>query len=329
MVTTTTTPTGLGGGGGGGGGPSPSEIEFEWNVERDIEQLDSGHDAPTGAWSDGDVMYVVDASDGKVYTYNMPDAIDARLASLTLSGIDIGEFVSDRPEYTGVVGDGVTEATVEADAAQRGVTVAIEPSDADEAADGHQVALEGVREITATVTSADGSRMRVYHVGFEESGPAPDCLRGAVAVGFSILIYEGGSVGDLVGCAESRHVTALYALDGGAYVSYILGTPEFVNRSFLELYAEGVPATTLVIARSDGPPTADPSRDDVAVQSWPECLRGDISPGCSLVLYEGGSVEELGSCRAGPSRRGSLHPRGRCLCGVHPRGAGVRERWLP
>ncbi len=28
----------------------------------------------------------------RVYTYNMPDAIDARLASLTLSGVDIGEF---------------------------------------------------------------------------------------------------------------------------------------------------------------------------------------------------------------------------------------------
>ena len=35
-----------------------------------------------GIWSDGDVMYVADASDGKVYSYNMPDAIDARLATL-------------------------------------------------------------------------------------------------------------------------------------------------------------------------------------------------------------------------------------------------------
>ena len=41
--------TGLGGGGGGGGGPSgpsPSKLDFEWNVKRDIEQLDSGHDKP-------------------------------------------------------------------------------------------------------------------------------------------------------------------------------------------------------------------------------------------------------------------------------------------
>ena len=28
-------------------------------------------------------MYVADESDGKVYSYNMPDAIDARLATLT------------------------------------------------------------------------------------------------------------------------------------------------------------------------------------------------------------------------------------------------------
>ena len=49
-------------------------------------------------------MYVADASDGKVYSYNMPDAIDARLASLTLSGVDFGEFDSARTEYTGVAG---------------------------------------------------------------------------------------------------------------------------------------------------------------------------------------------------------------------------------
>ena len=47
-------------------------------------------------------MYVADANDGKVYSYNMPDAIDARLASLTMSGVEIGEF-SSREEYEGVV----------------------------------------------------------------------------------------------------------------------------------------------------------------------------------------------------------------------------------
>ena len=41
-----------GGGGGGGGGPTPSDVDFEWNVKRDIEELDGGNDRATGVWSD-------------------------------------------------------------------------------------------------------------------------------------------------------------------------------------------------------------------------------------------------------------------------------------
>ena len=52
----------------------------------------ASNNSPRGIWSDGDVMYVADESDDRVYSYNMPDAADARLASLTLSGVDIGEF---------------------------------------------------------------------------------------------------------------------------------------------------------------------------------------------------------------------------------------------
>ena len=63
-----------GGGGGGGGGPSPSGIEFEWNVTRDIEALDSGHEAPTGAWSDGTLLWIAENGDGAddaVYAYDL------------------------------------------------------------------------------------------------------------------------------------------------------------------------------------------------------------------------------------------------------------------
>ena len=111
------------------------------------------NNSPRGLWSDGEVMYVADASDGKVYSYNMPDAIDARLDSLTLSGVDIGEFDPGRPDYEAVVADGVTETTVEAEAAQSAATVEIAPADADEDADGHQVAVADGSEITVTVTS--------------------------------------------------------------------------------------------------------------------------------------------------------------------------------
>ncbi len=125
----------------------------------------ASNNSPRGIWSDGDIMYVADASDGKVYTYNMPDAIDARLASLTLSGVDFGEFDGGRTEYEGVPGEGVTETTIEATTVQRRTAVAIDPPDADgNEANGHQVSLDRVEEITVTVISADGSRTRVYRV---------------------------------------------------------------------------------------------------------------------------------------------------------------------
>ena len=63
----------------------------------------AGNNSPRGLWSDGDVMYVADESDARVYTYNMPNAIDARLSSLTLSGVDIGEFDRNRTDYEAVV----------------------------------------------------------------------------------------------------------------------------------------------------------------------------------------------------------------------------------
>ena len=204
--------------------------DLERVSEEEFKELSkASNNSPRGLWSDGDVMYVADESDARVYSYNMPNAIDARLASLSLSGVDIGEFDRNRTDYEGTGGEGVTETTVEAEALQRRTSVAIDPPDIDEAAEGHQVALDGLEEVTVTVTSADTSRTKVYRVrlGQEEAaGPALEeaagpasCLRGAVNVGFSLVVYTGGSVEDLVACAEGRNVTALYALAGGEYVS--------------------------------------------------------------------------------------------------------------
>ena len=265
----------------------------------------ASNNSPRGIWSDGDVMYVADESDDRVYSYNMPDAIDARLVSLTLSGVDIGAFDPGRPDYEAVVADGVTETTVEAEAMQPRADVAIDPPDADDEADGHQVALQDLGEITVTVTSADGSRTKVYRVQFPQAAwdpardPWPHCLRGAVSEGFSLVVYEGGSVEELVSCAESRDIVALYALHEGVYVSHILGAPDFVNAGFLELFPDGLPSVTPLVAASNGPPSADPFGDGLeggGQQPWPECLRGDIAAGFSLVVYEGGSVDELEAC---------------------------------
>ena len=270
----------------------------------------ASNNSPRGLWSDGDVMYVADESDGRVYSYNMPDAIDARLASLTLSGVDIGEFDSAREDYTGAPDEGVTETTVEATAAQSRAVVVIDPPDADgDEENGDQAALGGLGEITVTVTSADGSRTRVYVVRLgdpeQEATPEPwpHCLRGDVDPGFSLVLYEGGSVEELEDCAEGRHVSALYATHDGAFVPHILGAPSFVNRSFRELYAAGVPPITLLLAKSDGPATAEPGAGGPpgggAPEPWPHCLRGDVAEGFALVLYEGGGVEDLAACARG------------------------------
>ena len=101
-------------------GPAAEDAEpqdLERVREEEFTELSkASNNSPRGIWSDGDVMYVADESDDRVYSYNMPDAIDARLASLSLSGVDIGEFSSSNTEYEGVVSEGVTETTVEAEA---------------------------------------------------------------------------------------------------------------------------------------------------------------------------------------------------------------------
>ena len=87
--------------------------------------------------------------------------------------------------------------------------------------------------------------------------PWPECLRGDVAEGFSLLLYEGGSVEQLVACARQRAVTAVYVLVGGEWVSYILGAPEFVNQPFQDLYTGGLPPITPLVAKSERPPAGN------------------------------------------------------------------------
>ena len=42
---------------------------------------------------------------------------------------------------------------------------------------------------------------------------------------------------------------ALYVLDDGVWVSYILGAPELVNRSFRELFTDGLPVATPLVGK--------------------------------------------------------------------------------
>jgi Leucine-rich repeat (LRR) protein len=122
------------------------------------------------------------------------------------------------------------------------------------------------------------------------------CLKGDIAKGFSLVVYAGGAIEELAACAESREVAALYTLHEGAYVLYVPGAPDFVNQRFAELYPDGVPPLTALVAGSSGPPSEDPAGDVGRLPSGSQCLHGEIAEGFSLVLYEGGVVEELGAC---------------------------------
>ena len=77
------------------------------------------------------------------------------------------------------------------------------------------------------------------------------CLHGEIATGFSLTNFEGGSVEELETCARSQRVAALYVLHDGDWVSFILGAPDFVNQSFVELYADSLPRVTSLVAKSD------------------------------------------------------------------------------
>ena len=47
-------------------------------------------------------------------------------------------------------------------------------------------------------------------------------------------------------------MVVLYVLHEGAYVSFILGVPDFANQPFRQLFSEGLPALTPLVAASEG-----------------------------------------------------------------------------
>ncbi|MDE2696116.1 MAG: hypothetical protein OXH97_06305, partial [Chloroflexota bacterium] len=81
--------------------------------------------------------------------------------------------------------------------------------------------------------------------------PCATCLRGEVAEGFSLVLYEGGSVDELASCAEAFGISAIYTLADGQWVSYILAAPDFVNARFRELFQDGVPIAAPLVVRSE------------------------------------------------------------------------------
>ena len=120
---------------------------------------------------------------------------------------------------------------------------------------------EGIPPLTPLIAGSNGPASPYTGSDGTSDGDAPQswpaCLRGEVVEGFSLVIYEGGGVDDLVACARSLDVSALYTLNEGQFVSYILGASDFVNQPFRDLYPRGLPPIAPLVAKSDGPPEAN------------------------------------------------------------------------
>ena len=105
-----------------------------------------------------------------------PPADDASLAELGLAGIELSPaFSGDVYAYSASVAADVDETTVTAEASDAGAEVSVTPDDADDNAEGHQVALvEGANTITVTVTAEDGQTTQKYVVTVTRAEPSDD-----------------------------------------------------------------------------------------------------------------------------------------------------------
>ena len=130
------------------------------DTSRDIPVVAAGSDRAYGIWADDETMLIVDGTDDKVYSFNLPEARsdDATLNALTVRPRDIIGFDAERTSYEVGVASDVAEATVTATPNDPNATVAYSGTDADPVTDGHQVALvAGRNTVTVTVTAEDGS----------------------------------------------------------------------------------------------------------------------------------------------------------------------------
>ncbi len=207
--------------------------------------LKAGAGEARGIWSDGDTLWLADAEDAEVYSFNLPDPIQAQLASLSLSDLEL-DFSPQRLSYSLELPPDLDETTVDATATQEVAAVSIEPDDADPD-NGHQVALDGIEALTVNVTSQDGSRSREYRVTFERTA----CFGGAGGLGderLSTVEFAGGSLDALEACALEHGLSALYHFDGDSWRGLFLDAPDFLSRPFRGRFADGVPAASVFIA---------------------------------------------------------------------------------
>ncbi len=157
------------------------------------------------------VTATVTAPDGettRTYTVSVARAKsdDAMLASLELTGVDIGTFASATTTYAADVAHEVQSTTVEAEASHDDAQVDIAPADAD-AAPGHQVDLAvGETVIAAEVTAADGETTATYAVTVTRAGSDDAALKSLSLTDVEIGAFDAETL-EYAGATEAESTT--------------------------------------------------------------------------------------------------------------------------
>ena len=176
----------------------------------DADDAAAGHQVSLDVGANNVISVAVTAADGtttNTYTVTVDRAAppvlnDATLNSLSLSDGELApEFAEDEPGYTASVDNTVESVTVTAVANHQDATMEIMPEDADDAADGHQVALEvGDTDITVEVTAADETTKKTYTIKVTRRDEVPSApqqltvtspLSGALTVTWRAPANEG------------------------------------------------------------------------------------------------------------------------------------------
>ncbi len=113
-----------------------------------------------------------------------------RLASLSLSGIEIGTFSSEVTAYSASVEYGVSSTTVTVETSHDGASVVIDDGEGSTVGTTRTVSLStGDNEITVTVTGQDGNTTKVYTVTVTRA--EPDVAWGERLPGRDIVLDSG------------------------------------------------------------------------------------------------------------------------------------------
>ena len=171
-------------------------------------------------------------------TTDAPAMVDtASVTKITVSVFDDeGVLVGDRDvNIRKVGGDGLIEDAQSSTTNGKATFTFIAPS------------AIGSSEILISAGKVD--HRLTLQIGEAPEEPAPPAHVPALnktpaSTGFTAVSFNGGSVADLVAvvtdvCGPSA---SIYGTSLGEYVGYFVGSPDFVNRAFNDLYADGIDA---------------------------------------------------------------------------------------